>query len=225
MTEYACTEARFLHDVRDHKMTVIRDDGVHRHLRFRRPYEGAYWFDLITWPGTLCIDGDMGTYVFRRLDDMFEFFRTDREWMTRRGNKLGINPSYWSEKLQSESTYGKGFEEFSSESFRRNVMEDVAEWKEANQPDEDASVSERDDFDQIVESLMEELEERVLSKADDGEIRAMDAAYEFESEAADDFELTDVWEWRCREYTFHFIWCCYAIAWGIQVYDDAKAAA
>jgi hypothetical protein len=34
----------------------------------------------------------------------------------------------------------------------------------------------------------------------------------------------DVWEWRCDEYTFHFIWNLYAIAWAIRKYDAAKAA-
>ena len=76
MKDYACTEARFLGDVDWHVMTVLRDDGVHRHIRLKRPDSGSYWFDLITWPGTLCIDGDCGTYVFRRLEDMFQFFRT-----------------------------------------------------------------------------------------------------------------------------------------------------
>ena len=23
----------------------------------------------------------------------------------------------------------------------------------------------------------------------------------------------------CEEYTYHFVWCCYAIAWGISEYD------
>lgn len=74
---YECTEERFLKDVAKHEMTVIRDDGINRHLRFKNPNDSSYWFDLITWPGTLCIDGDCGTYVFKRTPDMFQFFRTD----------------------------------------------------------------------------------------------------------------------------------------------------
>lgn len=52
MNNRACTEQDFLKDVREHEMIVIRDDGVNRHIRFKRPQEGAYWFDIITWPGT-----------------------------------------------------------------------------------------------------------------------------------------------------------------------------
>lgn len=36
------------------------------------------------------------------------------------------------------------------------------------------------------------------------------------------FEFTDFWEMDCTEYIYHFIWCCYALAWGIQMYDEAK---
>lgn len=32
-----CTEERFLKDVAQHEMTVLRDDGVSRHLRFQNP--------------------------------------------------------------------------------------------------------------------------------------------------------------------------------------------
>lgn len=74
-----CTEKRFLGDVAKHQMTILRDDGVNRHVRFKQPNSSNMFFDLITWPGCLCYTGDMGTYVFRRLEDMFEFFRTDRE--------------------------------------------------------------------------------------------------------------------------------------------------
>ena len=41
------SEDRFLNDIRDHSLTVIKDDGVHRHLRFRRPASNTYWFDII----------------------------------------------------------------------------------------------------------------------------------------------------------------------------------
>ncbi len=33
---------------------------------------------LSAWPGHPAYAGDMGSFVFARLDDMFQFFRTDR---------------------------------------------------------------------------------------------------------------------------------------------------
>ncbi len=222
MRDYACTEERFLTDISKHEMTVLREDGVHRHIRFKRPGESAYWFDLITWPGTLCIDGDMGTHVFRRLEDMFEFFRTDRDWL-KDGATLAINPSYWGEKLQATSNFGK-FKEFSADRFRERVKHHFDNWCEEKAPDsEEADQVEIDEFDELKQSLWDEIEDEVLRNAYDGETRAIDAALGFHNDEAD-FNFEDAWEWGCQEYTFHFIWCCYAIAWGVKTYDEAKAA-
>lgn len=222
MKHYACTEEMFFRDAAQHTMTVLRDDGVHRHIRFRQPDGSAYWFDLITWPGSLCIDGDMGTHVFRRLDDMFEFFRTDRDWM-RDGATLAINPSYWGEKLQATSNFGK-FKEFSEERFRERVKDRFDNWCESEAPEDGvAEPDEIAEFTALKNALWEEIEDEVLCNASDGEIRAIDGALAFDSEHAD-FNFEDAWEWGCKEYTFHFIWCCYAIAWGVKTYDEAKAA-
>lgn len=65
----------FTRDIAKHEIEVIRDDGVDRHLRFRRPGTMSMHFDILTWPGYLCYTGDMGSYVFRRTEDMLEFFR------------------------------------------------------------------------------------------------------------------------------------------------------
>lgn len=209
MRNYACTEELFLEDVTRHGMTVLRDDGVHRHIRFKRPDGSAYWFDLITWPGTLCIDGDCGTYVFRRMDDMFQFFRTDQDYASRNGKTLGINLGYWSEKLVSKSK--RGVTEFSEERFKDAVKDEFDQWVESEEPS-DADKAE----------LWEEIEDNVLSYVEDGEHDAIRAAMSFSNETLG-FEMADFYEHDCREYTYHFIWCCYAIAWGVKTYDAAAA--
>jgi len=38
----------------------------------------------------------------------------------------------------------------------------------------------------------------------------------------DGFKFQDVWEIDMTAYSYHFIWCCYAIAWGIQQYEAKK---
>lgn len=72
-------ESRFLADVKDHKISIVRDDGVYRHVRFAKPETVCMHFDLITWPGYLAYVGDMGAFTFTRLRDMFEFFRGDHK--------------------------------------------------------------------------------------------------------------------------------------------------
>lgn len=224
MSARACNQEQFLKDAAAHQMVVLRDDGVNRHLRFKSPECNAYWFDIITWPGTLCIDGDMGTFVFRRLHDMFEFFRTDQDHYNRTGRagQLAINPGYWDEKLRAPNP--RDSMEYSADSFRKHVKEAFDNWVENNQPDEEESTqAERDDFNAAKDALWSALTHQVLSVADDGDIRAYDAAREFECDEAPDFDMSDCWEWNCREFTFDFLWNCYAITWGIEQYDATKA--
>lgn len=219
MVKPALEEARFLNDVASHEMTVIRDDGVYRHIRFKRPDTGCYRFDFITWPGYLCYTGDMGTYVFSRTNDMFEFFRTDRKHMQLSfGKALAINPGYWSEKVQSDSRFGKGTEEFSEDRFREVLKRIFDGHFEELQPDAEASDEEKLAFEQRKAEAWEEVEDQILS-LDSLEHEGVSAACQFEH---DGLEFTDFWEYRLRDYTFHFIWCCYALAWGIQKYDAAK---
>ena len=82
---------QFAKDVEKHQMKVLADSGVSRSLLFAQPGNGNQYFYITTWPHHLCISGDMGTFVFSRLTDMFEFFRGDKE----------PNLGYWSEKLEA----------------------------------------------------------------------------------------------------------------------------
>lgn len=205
-----CTEERFLKDVAEHIMVVVRDDGVHRHIRFQKPGTRCMHFDLITWPGHLCYTGDMGTYVFSRLEDMFEFFRTDR----REGGKLGINLGYWSEKLlavDSNGRRGGSATEFDADRFRAVINEYRLEWVRENRH--------RTTKDERRE-LWEEIDRDVLGELDNSGQAAMTAAYRF-SYSTDHaaFEFADLFEHDFERFTYHFVWCCYALAWGIAMYD------
>lgn len=199
-------ETRFIGDVDHHEMKVIRDDGVNRHIRFARPGSSCMHFDLITWPGYLCYAGDMGTYVFSRLDDMFEFFRTDRNYKLRDGKMLAINPQYWGEKLQAVDR-GDGFMKYSSEVFHKIVNDIVDHYIK------DSELSEEDS-----EELRAAVKEDVLDN-DQCEQEAYEAARDFKH---DGLEFRDFWEHDLKDYSFRFMWCCYALAWGIKKYDDAK---
>lgn len=214
MRKYECSEERFLKDVANHTMTILRDDGVNRHLRFKKPGSSSYWFDLITWPGTLCIDGDCGTYVFRRLEDMFQFFRTDRTRMTKDGNTLAINPSYWGEKLVSVGK-NEGFTEFDSEAFDKVIMERLVSWIKDHR-DTTTKDERRELWDAVADIVINE---------DSNGDRKQLAAYDFSHKVNQKlraFRFDDLFESSFNRYTFHFIWCCYAIAYGVLQYDTTK---
>lgn len=226
---------RFTNDTENHTMEVLMDTDLYRHLKFTNNGSQCYRFDIHTWPGHLCVSGDMGTYVFSRLPDMFEFFRmNDNDF----NKKYVINPGYWSEKLEAvnsssaRSNDSNGYEEFSEKEFKDAVKQEYDSFCEAYADDDEEEVTEAypegtQTRKQQLEQLWEELDDEVIGAACDGQIRGYDAAMSFRWDSDDDelhFDMCDFWDHNCTEYTFHFIWICYAIAWGIGQYDDTKEA-
>lgn len=215
------TEASFLKAVAKHTMTVLMDQGsAYRHVRFSQAGSSNMYFDLITVPGKLIYTGDMGTFVFQRLHDMFEFFRTDRKDKT----ALYINKGYWAEKLIATDSNGassKGAEELSADSIRRVVWDDFKHFVRSNS--HKTTKEERRD-------LWEEIKSDVLGFLEDGEEStaikaAMSFRYNFKRGIASPslrFEFYDFLDHNFNDYTYHFVWACYAIAWGIQQWDMAN---
>lgn len=196
--------ANFLHCVDSHELRILLDNGVYRHLRFAKPGDSNQYFDLITYPGGLLYRGDMGTFVFERLTDMFNFFRG-------KDDDYSINPSYWAEKVQAQCTQGKGIMGYSS----KRCAERVKEYAEAFVLDNELNEDEKAEFlehvkDQILYAIDDEFE--VISA-----IRAFDTGEVKYNGAFEDF-LYD--RSNTEEYTYHFIWCLYAIVWGIREYDS-----
>jgi hypothetical protein len=240
---------RFAVDAAHHVMKIRRDDGLYRHLEFRRfapPRQGEpprlqsfYWFDLVTWPGHLAIDGDMNGYQFARTEDMFGFFRGNR-----------INPGYWAEKLCGPVTV----KEYSEDRFRKIVTEHITEGGEK--------------FPSLVTrwpGLAEAVEREIFTEGaiyhQDGAREALDgftfgdkheaeclcgekrtfAEYEgarlwLASHSGgkgaghrskrvgliEGFRFRDSWEWDFRDWSYQFLWCLHAIQFGIGQYDLAK---
>jgi hypothetical protein len=223
------TEESFLKDVASHSMKILKDDGVYRHLQFSNNGSWNQRFDIVTWPGYLAYSGDMGCFVFSRLADMFEFFRTKPSGST---EKLFINEGYWGEKLEAVDRDGRQSSHlrFDADSLRAHVEEIVKEWL----GDEDLTQEEKEELEYEVQS-------DVLYRIEDGdEYGSRNAVSSFSytlgsqkyiptrdlvcgvSTRGHRYEFTDSWEWDCTEYTYRFIWCCYALAWGIQMYDKVK---
>lgn len=210
------TEESFLKDVSNHQMEVIRDDGLYRHVRFRQPGSSCYLFDLITWPGYLAYVGDMGSYVFSRLPDMFQFFRKDRSYAEQRGLKLGINLCYWAEKVEAMDK-NDGIKEFDEETFNREIVERLVGWIRDHR--EDTTKGERRELWDLVMS------EVVGADSDSGGHRKRSAAYDFSHEVSRKvrFQFNDLWESNFDRYTYRYVWCCYALAYGVLKYDESKS--
>jgi hypothetical protein len=183
MSDYPEIAARFQRDTAGHVMTVLHDDGLYRHLRFRRPDRNEYWFDLITWPGCLTVRGDFGdSYTFSHLTDMFEFFR----------GKGDINPHYWSEKLDSGRSSAQVY---SQDAFRQMVWtyvrDEVKDYKGL------AKAAQEHFFGEMAEWNTEE---------EDGARGALDAfTYLPEGQEGEPFRFEDTWEWSFKDFDRWFL--------------------
>jgi len=204
-----CTQQDFGRSVVDHEMRVIRDDGVYRHIKFENPVSNIYWFEISTWPGSLCINGGMGAYVFYFVGDMFEFFR---KITSDDPSNLRINPARSMRRLQAVSAGRDGSgsaHQFSFNSFLNCVKYQFDEYFESRK------ISEKRRFD-----LWAEIKTRVLDHVKDDEGYALELLSDFTSG-----EFPDLFEgfidFSCRDYTDSFIWNLYAIAWTIRKYDAA----
>jgi hypothetical protein len=188
-------------------MPVIRDDGLYRHLRFSRPDSAIMRFDLVTWPGYLAYVGDMGDYVFTRTPDMFQFFRAH-------GNLERINPHYWAEKCVARDR--DGIEEFDEDLFKSQVMECLVEWIR-DRRDETTKDERRELWEAVVDGI-------VNAAGDGGGWRKQIAANDFSHRVNDrlEFSLVDFWEVSVTKYTHRYVWCCYALVWGVHRYDEAN---
>jgi hypothetical protein len=184
----------FTIDTSDHAMEVALDQGVYRHLRFRKPGTGLYWYDLITAPGQLTFRGDIGTYVFSRTEDMFAFFE---------GSSSGINPGYWAEKLQAQDVHSPA-REYSRDLFVAHVIEDF--WHSRHRLADAAGV-----WREIREELLDECGPSEDQNA------AITAALDFRH---DGFEFNDVAYWRLTDYSHHYLYSLHAIVAGIRQYRE-----
>jgi hypothetical protein len=156
---------------------------------------------------------------------MFQFFRYNKD-----DGHLYINTGYWGEKLEAVSRR-EGYHQYNPEFARENVKERVDEWIQ------DSGVSEEE-----AENLRDHLEEEI--NYDDGMHEAYRTINGFSHKVGEDgywsqsvkalaksdppdfktFYFQDIFEWRWEDYTYNYVWCCYAVAWTVQQYDALKEA-
>lgn len=203
---------QFEREVRLHKLHIFKDEPGFRHLRFKTAGTSCYYFDLITWPGYLCMTGDMGTWTFCRTEDMFAFFRS---------KEGDINPCYWSEKLEAGTGCPRDAiaREWDEEAFRKVLDERYQSWFQDNEPDDGASLAEANAFAEKLSTVQTTID--AMKQASSYEFEAC-AAYGNTHDPED--ILCDIWDHHFKKWSTHFIWACYAIVWGIQKYDIQKLA-
>ena len=187
------TEQDFLESVQEHVMTIENDSGVHRCVYFGKPGSSNCHFRLVTWPGHLAVSGDMGDFTFSRLEDMFDFFRGE-----------SINPRYWGEKLTAVSQFG-GYEVFDWDLFVSKLKYQLVDRH-----------SDQHTSDEVEAALMER-----LRYVDEDEWGAVELIRSWDQD--EDFLQLEPYDAPAgKKFSYQYLWCLYAIVWGIRQYDKAK---
>jgi hypothetical protein len=210
---------------RPHEMTILHDDGLYRHLRFKSPDRSTYWFDLITWPGCLTVRGDFGNgYTFACATDMFGFFRGN-------SHNGSINPDYWAGKLD-----GGGSDvatKYDQDLFERRVKEHVAESiRDGNAPrgigravtemlrdgdthDEDGARRELERFEHGAKVKLSCLCRAAAEFDHDDYVNVSlwrsshrGLGHYATERWVDGFRFYDTYEWSFRDFDWSFLWAC-----------------
>lgn len=190
----AYTEEQFKKTTEKHRMQVLLDNGLYRHVYVGIPGTTMESWHIHTWPGYLAMVGDMGDWVFQRTEDMFHFF----------GSGRGINPGYWAEKIVAHER--EGFRQFSIDAFHERIREKAVE------------ACDVETWDEVPEERREELEGLLVTG---DEYEAVAAQRDFR---ADWLDLTDFWDGdcTCQEICDRFLFACYAIRWTVELWEGRE---
>ena len=198
------TKERFLRAVKDHRMTIEVDHELFRCVNFARPGSSVYQFRLTTWPGHLAISGDLDAFTFRRLLDMFAFFRFAGPEYDKTD---GPNYGYWAEKADAVSRH-VGLTTFSEDLYEKAIRHDLCQHVSG------MALSEAKDC--VIDAR------RDLLDAPSDAREAIDKAMSWRCPATGQHPFLDFWDHRLEDYSFGFKFSCHAIQWGIKQYDLHK---
>ena len=129
------------------------------------------------------------------------------DWFFRRSMDIFRGPishHYWKEKLLASSVNST---EFSAEQFQSAILEDLEQWGEDRCSPEELQILKNQASNDLLQDITTD---------------SVRCAYEWEYQIRPSltFRFSDVYEHSFEEYTFHFMWICHAIQWGIQQYDN-----
>lgn len=194
--------ANFSKNTINHRLQILHDDGLYRHLRMSAPNDDSWRWEITTWPGHLAITGDVADgYVFRRLQDMLDFFRADEhEGRYTDGTRM-IDLGYWAQKL-TRTTGADTAQRYSPGAFM-----------------------------QVAEQLIEEaVDSETISEQERPEMLddARAASWELHQalgwlwKVAERLHMDPTDLPSIRDWDFDFLIACWAIAETVAAYDEQK---
>lgn len=194
----------FCKNTAKHSLSVIKDDGLHRHLRMSENGTSMWHWDIVTWPGHLAIVGDIADgFTFRRAADMIDFFTIPQYSQNYYSDGSPcIDFRYWAQKLGDGSRHAA--EEYSPEAFVQYVRDEI-------------------DNDEFGDDLDESTREMLIAEASDNRDTIYTASeWLARHEGIHNGLFSDYWEADFNRYTFQFVLACYAIEHTVREWNKLK---
>ncbi|MFE1359436.1 hypothetical protein [Streptomyces harbinensis] len=189
-----------------HRVTILHDDGLYRHMRWATPRTVGYLYELVTWPGWLAIRGTANaSYMFGHATDMLEFFRG-----------ADVSPGSWAERLPRGRD---SVLEYSADVTRRLVRERTSAAIQSGTAPRGLGVAVR---------------KGLLTSYDlyyEGTAKDALRAFEYKGWSfglggrSSDLRDWAVRGWELRDYRLDYLLACQAVAAIVSAYDEATAAA
>lgn len=213
----AAAWASFQEETANHRLTVLHEHGLYRHIRMSAPGTRMWSWDIVTWPGHLATSGDIADglnltefvtsadgLTFSREPDMIGFFGKPRGMRPYYADGApSLDFRYWAEKLQGDQR----------QTAKAYVHENFVQFV----------------TDTLIERLVDGSDETMTHERVDELIDEVKQIDEYEAAARDWLndhgdEFPDSWENDFKDYTFHFQVACYAINAAVQAYLARPAA-
>lgn len=235
---YRMTYDYFTKNTAGHHLKVLHDDGLYRHLRMCSHYDdgaptSVWYWDIVTWPGSLAIRGDVADgYIFTRDTDMLQFF-TARPSEHHHGDEPQIDMHYWAQKLASE--HRSTATVYSSKTFLDSVQDALS--NDSTDPDDLMSAARQDmlfsldeqafaqlpdqddpGYEQALNALLNPIADELLDDArtaSETEEQARQWLYEHNSLFPD-----AAGEWDLSEFDPQFRIACWAIDKTVRAYQE-----
>jgi hypothetical protein len=182
-------------DLKNHQVHIKKSDGLYTHYRCRQQDLWCYGFDIITWPGSFCITGDMGTYIFQRTENMMDFMTSACR-----------SPSYAKEKCVA---YSSPLEVFSFQLFEKDLKERLKNCKEYDN-------SQANVFEEEIENIIHEIK---ANSREQDESFCIELLYDSLIYSTYDGDSLDY-----RELDWVFLWNLEAIQWFLSNKDKVNTS-
>ncbi|MFJ9378880.1 hypothetical protein [Streptomyces sp. NPDC101455] len=191
-------EARFASEAEGARMTVLRDEGMYRHLHFDFPRASWKWCEVLTWPGSLILNGGLGSWLFLATgEDLIEMLRPS-------ASSQRVDPLYWEGKLAPGSGTARTYSPDRATAYIRETACGLAS-----------------DFPGLAQDVDTDILDGrpATDLSTEGGLRAALAAFEELHGCTYEGLHFPVQSWDLERFDVWFLLSCVVLPWAVEQYD------